>query len=82
MKASLSKIFGILVVLSFATIIVFNLTLNQSIKTFLILFLFAVKFLLVAFYFMELKKANSFWKVSLITFLALITLLIVSITAI
>ena len=36
-----------------------------------------VKFWLVAFQFMELKKANLFWKVSLISVLFLIILLIV-----
>jgi hypothetical protein len=37
----------------------------------------AVKFLLVAFQFMELKKANPFWKVSLSLVLMLIILLVV-----
>jgi hypothetical protein len=33
-----------------------------------------LKFLLVSFEFMELKKANAFWKVSLISVLGLIVL--------
>jgi hypothetical protein len=40
----------------------------------LIIGLSAVKFLLISFKFMELKKANAFWKVSLISVLGLIVL--------
>ena len=39
--------------------------------TLTILGLSVIKFLLVAFNFMELKKANSFWKFSIIVFLIL-----------
>ena len=41
---------------------------------FIILGLSFLKFIGVAFYFMELKKANSFWKVLLICFLGLLLL--------
>jgi len=37
----------------------------------------ALKFLLVAFQFMELKKAHSFWKISLILTLGLLVVLII-----
>lgn len=37
-----------------------------------ILALSGIKFLLVAFHFMELKKANVFWKVTLVFFLMLL----------
>lgn len=43
----------------------------------LVMVISAVKFLLVAFQFMELKKANPFWKVSLSLVLLLIILLVV-----
>ena len=36
----------------------------------------AIKFLLVAFQFMEIKKANSFWKVSLTLVLTVIVLVV------
>jgi hypothetical protein len=39
----------------------------------LILALSAIKFLLVAFQFMELKKAHVFWKVSIVFIVLLIT---------
>ena len=49
-----------------------------GIKSFaiLILILSGIKFLLVAFNFMELKKAHPFWKVLLIVFLVLFILII------
>jgi len=43
---------------------------------FIILGLSFLKFIGVAFYFMELKKANSFWKVLLICFLGLLFLVV------
>jgi hypothetical protein len=45
----------------------------------LIMALAAFKFLLVAFHFMELKKAHSFWKISLIMTLGLLVVLIIGI---
>ena len=45
----------------------------------LIMVLAVFKFLLVAFQFMELKKAHSFWKISLIMTLGLIVVLIIGI---
>ncbi len=47
--------------------------------TTLIMCLAAFKFLLVAFQFMELKKAHSFWKISLIITLGLLVVLIIGI---
>lgn len=44
----------------------------------LIMLLAVVKFLLVAFQFMELKKAHSFWKISLMLALILFSILIIS----
>jgi hypothetical protein len=42
-----------------------------KIAAFAILFLSAIKFVLVAFQFMELKKANNLWKILLLGFLSL-----------
>jgi hypothetical protein len=36
----------------------------------------SIKFLLVAFQFMELKKAHSFWKILLSSYLILFTLIV------
>ncbi|WP_243699176.1 hypothetical protein [Flavobacterium hiemivividum] len=49
--------------------------LGGTLVTFLIFI--GIKFLLVAFDVMELKKANSFWKVSLISTLLLIIALLI-----
>ena len=42
----------------------------------LILAISALKFLLVAFQFMELKKAHSFWKKSMVVFVSFFVLII------
>lgn len=72
MKKELTMIFGTLLFLTIINFIVFNLTIDSLLKSSLILVLFAIKFLLVAFYFMELKNANSLWKWALTTTLFLI----------
>ena len=46
---------------------------------FLILALSAIKLLLVAFQFMELKKAHNFWKVFLTLILVIIILIIITV---
>ncbi|HEY6142377.1 MAG TPA: cytochrome C oxidase subunit IV family protein [Flavobacterium sp.] len=43
----------------------------------LIMALAGLKFLLVAFQFMELKKAHSFWKISLILTLGILVVLVI-----
>jgi len=45
----------------------------------LIMVLASFKFLLVAFQFMELKKAHAFWKISLILTLGLLVILIIGV---
>jgi hypothetical protein len=77
MKKELSKTFMLLLILTFATIIIFNLPLVHSLKVILILVLFSLKFLSVTFQFMELKKAHVFWKASIISILVLINLIII-----
>ena len=77
MKKELTYTFGLLLLLSFATFLIVNLPLDSFIKKCLILTLFSVKFLLVAFQFMELKKAHSFWKISTIAILIIINLIII-----
>lgn len=71
MKKQLNLIFGIVLLLTIATAILSKFSLNKTVVVF-ILALSGVKFLLVAFHFMELKKANAFWKASLSIFLMLL----------
>lgn len=47
-----------------------------DVMVFFIMFLSAIKFLLIAFHFMELKKAHLFWKASLILTLGAILLIV------
>ena len=61
--------FHILIALIILTIITAYFSLKNVI--FIILLLAFIKFILVTFYFMELKKAHSFWKVSIVLFLSL-----------
>lgn len=77
MKKSLVFTYGILILLTIATALISNSTGIPQVVVGLIMGLSAIKFLVVAFQFMELKKANSFWKVSLGFVLGLMVLLIV-----
>lgn len=61
---------GILFILT-VLVAVFSNTQNVKYVTFIILFLSGIKFLSVAFQFMELKKAHYLWKGLLIGFLVL-----------
>ncbi len=60
---------GLLIILTFLTAL-FSTNFNSfKYVTFAILVLSAIKFLLVTFNFMDLKHANPFWKVLIITYL-------------
>lgn len=74
MKKTLFITYGLLIVLTASTALISNTMSVSSIAIILIMGLSVLKFLLVSFEFMELKKANSFWKVSLISVLGLIVL--------
>lgn len=76
MKKSLSTTYAILLVLTISTALVSVLVKASTFAVSIIMGISAIKFLLVAFQFMELKKANSFWKISLSLVLALIILLV------
>ncbi len=79
MKKHLTIVYGILIILTIATAILSKFSIDKIAVVFIVA-LSGIKFLLVAFHFMELKKGNIFWKVSLTFFLVLllgiITLLI------
>ncbi|MBP6758513.1 MAG: cytochrome C oxidase subunit IV family protein [Flavobacterium sp.] len=77
MKKSFIYTYILLLVLTISTaLIASSSTISKGI-VFLILGISAIKFLLVAFQFMELKKANSFWKISLILTSGLLLVLII-----
>jgi heme/copper-type cytochrome/quinol oxidase subunit 4 len=77
MKKSLILTYGLLILLTIATALISNSTAIPKVVVGLIMGLSTIKFILVAFQFMELKKANSIWKVSLGLVLGLMVLLIV-----
>jgi hypothetical protein len=74
MKKTLFITYGLLIVLTASTALISNTMSVSGLAIVLIMGLSVLKFLLVSFEFMELKKANSFWKVSLISVLGLIVL--------
>ncbi|TDE51138.1 cytochrome C oxidase subunit IV family protein [Flavobacterium sp. GT3P67] len=74
MKKTLFITYGLLIVLTASTALISNTMSVSRILIILIMGLSVLKFLLVSFEFMELKKANAFWKVSLISVLGLIVL--------
>jgi hypothetical protein len=78
MKKSLILIYVLLLLLTVATAWIANLFVISTVVIALLMALAAFKFLLVAFQFMELKKANSFWKISLIVTLGLFIVVIIS----
>jgi hypothetical protein len=77
MQKSLILVYGVLIALTIATALIANFMLVSPFVVSLIMGLAVFKFSLVTFQFMELKKANSFWKVSLTLTLGLIVLLII-----
>lgn len=77
MKKSLIINYGLLILLTIATAIISNFTIISSLTVGIIMGLAVLKFGLVSFQFMELKKAHPFWKGSVILFLLLIVLVIV-----
>lgn len=79
MKKSLILIYVLLLIITLATSCIANSSIISTIIVALIMVLATFKFLLVAFHFMELKKAHSFWKISLVLTLGLIVVLVIGI---
>ena len=77
MKNTLIFSYGLLILLTVCTALISNFVTLSSIAIGLIMGLSALKFIFVSFQFMELKKANSFWKITLIFVLFLIVLSVV-----
>lgn len=79
MKKSLILIYVLLLIITIATSCIANSSIISTVIVALIMVLATFKFLLVAFHFMELKKAHSFWKISLVLTLGLIVVLVVGV---
>jgi hypothetical protein len=77
MQKSLIFVYGVLIALTIVTALISNFMLVSPFVVSLIMGLAVFKFSLVTFQFMELKKANTFWKVSVTLTLGLIVLLII-----
>jgi heme/copper-type cytochrome/quinol oxidase subunit 4 len=77
MKKSFIFTYILLILLTAVTALVSTSSAISKIAIFLIMGISAIKFLLVAFQFMELKNTNSFWKVSLTLVLGIIISLVV-----
>lgn len=65
------KVWVVLIILTITIALVSNSTLSTIQATILILGLSVVKFLGVSFYFMELRKAHLFWKISILFFVTI-----------
>ncbi|MBP7318083.1 MAG: cytochrome C oxidase subunit IV family protein [Flavobacterium sp.] len=72
MKKTLLFSYGLLILLTVVTALISNFVSTASLVVGLVMGLSMLKFILVSFEFMELKKANSFWKISVISVLLLI----------
>ena len=70
------KVWLVLIILTISTALVSNSTLNILNAAIVILGLAVVKFLGVSFYFMELKKAHSFWKTTVLVYVLLLSIIL------
>jgi hypothetical protein len=70
------KVWIVLIVLTICTALIANSALFISNAVLLILILSVVKFLGVSFYFMELRKAHIFWKISVFMYALLFIVLV------
>ena len=71
---------SLLILLTIATALFSNSGNNFKYVMFIILGLSITKFLLVVFNFMELKKANVFWKITVISYLIIFSAIILIIS--
>jgi len=69
----------VLIILTITTALVSNSALSTIQAAMLILGLSVIKFLGVSFYFMELRKAHVFWKVSVLFYVLLFFIITISI---
>jgi heme/copper-type cytochrome/quinol oxidase subunit 4 len=76
MKKSFIYTYVLLLLLTLTTALISMSNVFSRVAVLLIIGISAIKFLLVAFQFMELKKANSFWKNTLVMVLTTIIILL------
>lgn len=76
MKKFIVVTYSLLLFFTITTAIVAQSKLLTAYALYLIMGIAFVKFMLVAFEFMELKKAHSFWKTSVLLLLSLIVIVI------
>jgi hypothetical protein len=79
MKKSLIINYVLLLLLTILTIFTGKVVLNPVIFAVFILAVFGVKFLIVTFQFMELKKAHILWKISILITLSLLIFIVLAI---
>lgn len=72
MKKTLLVNYSLLILLIVITALISNITTISVLSIGLIMGLSVIKFILVSFQFMELRKAHSFWKVSVLSVVLLI----------
>lgn len=77
MKKSFIFTYATLLLLTLSTALIATSIAFSRVAAVLIMGISAIKFLLVAFQFMELRKGNSFWKITLTAVLVVIILLII-----
>ena len=74
MKNLFLKVWIVLLLLTITAAVISNNVLAKYAPV-LIIFLSVLKFLVVSFYFMNLRKAHVFWKVSVIMFVAVFSII-------
>lgn len=77
MKKKILFTYSVLIILTVSTAVISTTIAVSPLAVAVILGISAIKFLLVSFEFMELRKANYFWKVSLISVLGLLLLVLI-----
>jgi uncharacterized membrane protein len=76
MRKELNIVLGFLLLLTLSTFIIYNCELTTKLKNGMIFILSYLKMVLIAFYFMDLKNAHLFWKLSFIGLIGFIFLVI------
>lgn len=72
-----------ILLIAFTLLVVFcsSFIVDKSYLKTIVIFISLLKFLAISFYFMELKKAHTFWKATVITFLILFSLIVLFLSA-
>lgn len=68
-RRNLTIIWILLLILTITVVFFSTSLVNESYSTEVIIFISALKFIAISFYFMEMKKAHIFWKTSIFIYL-------------